>query len=113
MKKILNMTALTTRKLMLVFLLFSPGLTADVYFEEMGKLSSISSTHIVAGDLQYKLLPTVKVFLENRRAGSINQLERGDDLRLKIMVINNKPMVDTIYQLADSNEEQESNTERE
>ena len=81
------------------------GLKADVYINETGQLSEITRTHIFAGDLRYKLLPTVKVVLKSGKRGKLEQLSKGDNISMKILTLDKKSYVDTITQLPEQSEE--------
>ncbi len=89
--------------LALAFLPF--GLAADTYVLETGHLTKITNTHVFAGDLDYKLSPTVKVVLISGKSGSVRQLSKGDYISMKILTLDRKSYVDTIIQLPDQSEE--------
>ena len=100
------------RKVLFVLLIVLPiSVTADVYFMESGKISSINNKRINTGDLFYKFLPTVKVKLRSGKKGTISKLKVGDDVNMKILHLDGKSYVDTIIQLPVQSSRGNSNTE--
>jgi len=102
--KLKSMTSFV-RLFLLSLAFLSPVLEADVYVNESGQLSEITSTHVLAGDLRYRLLPTVKVFLKSGKKGKLEQLSKGDNISMKILTLDKKSYVDTITQLPDQSED--------
>lgn len=100
-----------TKSLILILSILPFTLTADVYYMESGEITSLTGTHISAGDLHYKLLPTVKVVLESGKTGSLEQLREGDNINMQILTLDRKSYVQTIIQLPDQNNENDSNAE--
>lgn len=89
---------------LLILLALPLALVADVYYITSGELTSITRTQVVAGDMEYRLSPTVKVYLTNGELGGIEQLAIGDDIALKILSLNNRDLVDSIFLLPNHQE---------
>ncbi len=99
-----------TKSALLLVVMLPFSLAADVYFMESGNITKLTNTHLYADDLHYRLLPTVKVVLESGKKGSIKKLKKGDDVNMKILTLDGKSYVDTIFQLPDQGEKGDSNT---
>ncbi|MCP4186673.1 MAG: hypothetical protein GY763_03620 [Gammaproteobacteria bacterium] len=109
MNKLLHIMKSLIRNLLFCLAFLPFVLVADVYFVETGQLTKITNKQILVGDLVYKLLPTFKVFLKTGKSGTVEQLKKGDNIRLKILNLDRKYFVESIHQLADQSEDQESN----
>ncbi len=64
-----------------------------------GKIEEISSNHIIITDTRFKILPTVKVFLDGKKPLRLQDLKKGDFVRLHLLNINNTDQVEKINML--------------
>ncbi len=81
-------------------------LEADMDFVMKGKFTKVTSTHVIAEDLVYELLSTTKVILKNDNTGTFEQLNKGDDIVIMILKLDNKYFAESIHQLPDETTDQ-------
>lgn len=62
----------------------------------IGQINQISSNYIIVRDIGFKMLPTVKVFLNNKKPGKLKDAKKGDFVRLSLLKINKVKYVDSI-----------------
>ena len=107
----LTMFKAMIRSLLFLLICVPLSLSADVYYSELGKIEKLTRSHIYAGDLHYRLLPTVKVILESGKPGATDQLKKGDVVNMRILKLDGKRYVDTIRQVANQGENLDANAD--
>ncbi len=106
MNKKLNIMKPLVRTLFFLLAFLPFILEADVDFVMKGKFTKVTSTHVIAEDLVYELLSTTKVILKNDTTGTFEQLNKGDDIVIMILKLDNKYFAESIHKLPDATTDQ-------
>ena len=99
-----NRTAsLFKRAIMASVLALSPiAANADVYYQIVGKVFDIKDQTISVSDRYFPVSPTLKVYGLDGKKSSLANLKEGDPIRMTIMILDRKRMVDRIDRIAES-----------
>ena len=71
-------------------------------YQLTGTILQLDDKRINVGDLDFKISPTVKVFIPGKEKAGLNNLRKGDYVGVKMIVFNGTQMVDSIYYLTNS-----------
>lgn len=91
--------------LLIIFssILWSGYTQAQAFYEVMGQIESIQNNSMKVSDRMYKISPTVKIILMNKKPGKISDLGSNTFVGIDLIIINNKTLVDTIHVLPKPN----------
>ncbi len=95
--KILSKTIVSA--LALCLLLAPLGVQAQTAYTQVGKILSLSKSHINVDDSQERLSPTVKVVFPGNKLRKLSDLRVGYTVGLKMIKYQGKSYVDYIYYL--------------
>lgn len=96
-----SITKYITRFLLLLAILIPCQSWSQSGLLAIGQIDEIGSKHIIITDSKFKMSPTVKVILINKKPGQLNDLKKGDFVKLTLFKINNVKYVDTINILSE------------
>ena len=103
---------LLTRGLLLALIVIPISLSAQVIYSSEGVILGYSNQSINLSDIEYRLLPTTKVFLKKNRKGKLSDLKLGEYARVSLIKIDKKRYVDSI-QVIQNLQPNEDNVKRE
>lgn len=84
-------------KLLVVSVLLIPNLAwSQSGLLANGIIDKVGSSFITISDSRFKLLPTVKVILKDKKPGKVSDLKKGDFVKLELLKVNKRKQVDTI-----------------
>ncbi len=63
----------------------------------IGTIEQVSSNTILIGETRFKVLPTAKIYLANKKEGSLENLSKGDYIRADLLKINRVNQIETVY----------------
>lgn len=75
----------------------------QAFYEVIGQIESIQSNTMKISDRVYRISPTVKVILKNKKSGKISDLASNTFVGINLITINNQALIDTIYVLPKPN----------
>lgn len=95
----------TMSRLSLILMLLLPCYTSTVQaaessFQTVGEILSLNRAAINVGDHLFPIIPTVKVSIPGNKKAGLNDLKKGDLVRIVVQKYNDKFYVDTIYYLS-------------
>ena len=82
--------------LIISLLLTFPTAYAAFMLIEVGQVSSINNNSITIDDAQFRISPTVKVITSEKKKGALNDVQKGDFVRISVIKFNRRKLVDTI-----------------
>jgi hypothetical protein len=75
---------------------FTAGAAQAISLVDSGFVNEISSDYIQLNDQFFRISPTVKVILENGKPGTLGMIKPKDSVKVKVITINKRYLVDTI-----------------
>ncbi|MCK4709236.1 MAG: hypothetical protein KAU21_11515, partial [Gammaproteobacteria bacterium] len=75
-------------KLLLVFLFTPLTLSAQVFYQMYGNVAEITNTTISISDGRITLSPTVKIVLEEEKKGRLEDIKKGDRVRILVLKLD-------------------------
>ncbi len=66
---------------------------------DSGAVNEISRNFIQLNDEDFRISPTVKVILQNEKIGTIDMVKPNDWVKVRVITINKRTLVDTIWVL--------------
>ncbi len=63
----------------------------------IGTVEEVRSNSVLIGESLYKILPTAKIYLANKKEGSLENIKRGDYVRADLLKFNRVNQIEAIY----------------
>ncbi len=76
---------------------FSAGAVQAISLVDSGFVNEIDRDFIQLNDQHFRISPTVKVILKNRKPGTIDMIKPNDWVKVKVITINKRDLVDKIW----------------
>jgi len=93
---IINLKNLVKSLVLLTFLL--PNLSwSQNDLLAIGQIDEVGSNYIIITDSKFKILPTAKVYLGDKKLGRMENLSKGDFVKLSLLKINQINQVEAIH----------------
>jgi hypothetical protein len=73
------------------------AIAQSLFFTHFGDYHLLPNGEVRINDTQLKLSPTVKVFRENGKPGTLQNIKNGDMVEASVIKIGKRLLVDTLY----------------
>jgi len=93
---IIDLKKLVKSSILLAFLLSNPAWSQNDLLA-IGEIDEIGSNYVIITDSKFKILPTAKVYLGDKKPGRMENLNKGDFVKLYLLKINRIEQVEAIH----------------